>query len=542
MPRELVRLKQNPNFVCRGDISRPVHNRQWFEVPRGDGLPEAWCYTDKLSYGEGDEIRAMGIASSRDAELALFTYGLNTTTLHSQSLKMSSSETPDDASINGCNWPEVTRIKVEPDWPSCVCRLVINTSDGGYCEHLVVIRAGKDAEKRAVLLLADGTWNAYNDWGGSNHYEGTVDSESNRFAAQLSVCRPFAKGLVSLPLDAPRTLSAEPQPEPSILYPHMQWAWDNGYSKKYASAGWAMYERPFVLWAEAQGIELDFLSQRDLHQDPTLLDGRPCVICVGHDEYWSWAMREAIDAYVDGGGNIARFAGNFMWQIRISDDGGQQICHKYRSRSDDPYFKSERRHLTTTIWEAPEVGYPGRATFGLDASSGMYAGFGGLAPNGSGGFTIYREDHWAFNGAKLGYGDLLGAQSKIFGYEVDGLRYRIVDGLPFAETVGQLPEDLTILGMGLARMREDDFEEEEPPFVGDEDAVFIAEVLYESTEEAFLSKVNRGSGMMVHFTKGEGEVFHAGTTEWVAGLVKEDEKVEQVTKNVLRRFGVLNSN
>ena len=172
----------------------------------------------------------------------------------------------------------------------------------------------------------------------------------------------------------------------------------------------------------------------------------------------------------------------------------------------------------------------------------MYAGFGGLAPNGSGGFTIYREDHWAFNGAKLGYGDLLGAQSKIFGYEVDGLRYRIVDSLPFAETVGQLPEDLTILGMGLARMREDDFEEEEPPFVGDEDAVFIAEVLYESTEEAFLSKVNRGSGMMVHFTKGEGEVFHAGTTEWVAGLVKEDEKVEQVTKNVLRRFGVLNSN
>ena len=125
------------------------------------------------------------------------------------------------------------------------------------------------------------------------------------------------------------------------------------------------------------------------------------------------------------------------------------------------YYKSDNAHLTTTIWEAPEVGYPGRATFGLDASSGMYAGFGGLAPHGSGGFAIYREDHWAFEGTNLGYGDVLGAQSRIFGYEVDGLRYRIEDGLPFPEPADQLPEDLEILGMGLARMREDIFAEDE---------------------------------------------------------------------------------
>ena len=42
--------------------------------------------------------------------------------------------------------------------------------------------------------------------------------------------------------------------------------------------------------------------------------------------------------------------------------------------------------------------------------------------------------------------------------------------------------------------------------------------------------------MIVHFPKGRGEVFHAGTTEWVAGLLRRDPAVERVTRNVLDRF------
>ena len=42
--------------------------------------------------------------------------------------------------------------------------------------------------------------------------------------------------------------------------------------------------------------------------------------------------------------------------------------------------------------------------------------------------------------------------------------------------------------------------------------------------------------MIVSFNKGNGKVFHAGTTEWVAGLIHGDMAVEQVTRNVLNRF------
>jgi hypothetical protein len=42
--------------------------------------------------------------------------------------------------------------------------------------------------------------------------------------------------------------------------------------------------------------------------------------------------------------------------------------------------------------------------------------------------------------------------------------------------------------------------------------------------------------MIVSFTRGRGEVFHAGSVEWVAGLLRRDVQVERVTRNVLNRF------
>ena len=37
-----------------------------------------------------------------------------------------------------------------------------------------------------------------------------------------------------------------------------------------------------------------------------------------------------------------------------------------------------------------------------------------------------------------------------------------------------------------------------------------------------LDKVKRGNGMIVNFQRGKGEVFHAGSCEWVAGLLRQD--------------------
>ena len=67
----------------------------------------------------------------------------------------------------------------------------------------------------------------------------------------------------------------------------MEWAYAYGYSKKYASASRASYERHFARWAEAAGYDLDFFTQHDLQANPNLLNDHACAIVVGQDEYWS---------------------------------------------------------------------------------------------------------------------------------------------------------------------------------------------------------------------------------------------------------------
>ncbi len=536
----LTRLSQNPQLVCRGDLDLPVHIRQWFELPgRDDGKPEIWCYTDKISYRSGETVYLNAISSKPSIRVRVYSQALHGQCLLEFNATGDWHDTPDDASVFGCGWPQVAEFKIPNNWPSGVYRIHLEIAGQAQAEHLIIVRPelDKDKSNRILLITSDCTWAAYNDWGGSNHYEGIIDPASSLFSPKLSNQRPFARGFISLPADAPRTLPENPPIDGKVIYPHMEWAWQQGYSKKYASAGWASYEKIFCHWAQQQGYHCDVATQQDLHYQPDVLADYKCLIIVGHDEYWSWDMRDAIDDFVERGGRVARFAGNFMWQIRLEDEGRTQICHKYHAHLDDPFMDSDKQKLLTTAWESKLINRPGHQTFGLDALKGIYAGWGGLAANGSGGFTLYRPEHWAFAGCKLGYGDILGGRSRIFGYEVDGLDYRIEQGLPFPESCAGLPDNLQILALGLARLREDDFSgQEDPLFVGDEDAKYTAQVLYGDDGEETLARVDRGSGMIVHFTKGKGEVFHAGTTEWVAGLLRKDFAVEQVTRNVLNRF------
>jgi len=223
-----------------------------------------------------------------------------------------------------------------------------------------------------------------------------------------------------------------------------------------------------------------------------------------------------------------------MWQTRLEDDGRRQVCYKSRAWDEDPAATTER---ITTSWELPQINRPGSLTFGLNAIRGVYAGWGGCVAFGAGGFPLYRPDHWAFEGTGLGYGDVLGARSRIFAYEVDGLDYMIRDGLPFPVDSEQVPDGLEILGLGLASNQEvARATESKNLFLGSEDCELHARILYGEVTPETIALAGRGSGMIVSFKKGLGEVFHAGSVEWVAGLLRRDAQVERVTRNVLDRF------
>ncbi len=504
---------------------------------------EIWCYADRQSYAPGDTLRLHVSTPAERYDLTIWRDGARRAAVHrAEGLVGRFHPAPDDCSVTGCGWPVGYELAIPDDWRSggYLVEVEVKGRDGATFsqDHVFLLRAAPADAAPLLLVAATGTWTAYNDWGGSNHYEGITGPHRNLFSPVLSLDRPMSRGFARLPAGAPRIPLRQP---PAIgaapRYPHMEWAYANGYSKKYASAGWASYERPFLVWLEEHGYRVDVASLTDLHFDPGLLSRYTCVLFVGHDEYWTWEMRDAVDAYVEAGGKVARFAGNFLWQIRLEDAGRTQVCYKYRARGEDPYRHGDRAHLTTNCWESPEVGRPGALTFGLNATRGMYAGWGAMSPRGTGGFTVYRPNHWAFSGCDLYYGDVFGAASRVFGYEVDGLDHVVRDGLPYPTAEAGAPEGLEILALGLAtNLEEDHANPGTALFVAGDDARFLAETLYgEATPDA-LDRVARGSGMIVSFPKGKGEVFHAGTCEWVAGLIDGDPVVERITRTVLDRF------
>lgn len=523
--------------------ARHILDHYYIGPARDPSVLEIWGYTPRMSYAPGDEVVLHVSTTAARWSYEVGRDGLRyERLLKVDDLPGQHHETPANCSVAGCGWPEAARFIVPKDWrPGGYLITLVAERDGDRVEehHLILVRRAPHMPPAPYLLVcATGTWVAYNCWGGSNHYEGIAGPEGDRFSPILSTQRPWTRGFCKLPPGAPRALPDQPpKPGEMVRYPYMEWAYSYGYSKKYASAGWASYERHFARWAEAEGYDLDFATLHDLDADPKRPTENSCVIFVGHDEYWSAPMRDAVDAFVEGGGRVARFAGNFLWQIRLEDEGRTQICHKYAAE-DDPMASSVTPRLTTGAWEAEPVGRPGALSFGVNALRGIYAGLGRCAGSGAGGFTIYRPAHWAFDGAGLGYGDVLGAASRIFGYEVDGLDYRMEDGLPFpACTDGAVPE-ITILAMGLATNVEVDAGVwGETLYIGDADAAFKARTLCGQVTTDTLDASSRGNGMIIHWQKGAGEVFTAATCEWVAGLLRGDPQVIAITRNVMDRFG-----
>ena len=106
---------------------------------------------------------------------------------------------------------------------------------------------------RVVIVNAVTTWQAYNQWGGYSLYKGPDGQRPDRARAVRST--------------APTS-------------PPMRGA-----------GQFLQFELGAVRVAEQAGIPLGYATDVDLHADPHLLDGARAMITLGHDEYWSTAMR-----------------------------------------------------------------------------------------------------------------------------------------------------------------------------------------------------------------------------------------------------------
>jgi hypothetical protein len=542
---DLGPINIGPQKIVPMHADQHWRNAIWYEAPREDPeWPEVYTYTDAISYQPGDVVKLHGSTTAKTWSIQIYRDGYNPALVHrADNIPGIFTPAPKDAYKAGCGWPVAHSWNVPAGETSGFYRVVSSCErrDGSpfVQHHFFVVRPTKATRRgRFLMILPTATWTAYNDWGGASHYIGVDGASKNQFSPSLSLQRPWTRGTAWLPEGAPRIpVTPIPGPLAAPRYPIKEWAYSNGFGYYYAASGWAQYDRHFVQWAEREGYAFDMITQTDLHLRPEIVADYSCVVIVGHDEYWSHEMRIAIESYVRQGGHLARFGGNFVWQIRLEEGGQQQVCYKGRASQEDPVRGTEDAHLLTSSWEDPKVNWPGATTVGVNGFGGIYASWGGFAPRGQRGFTVYRPAHWVFDNTDLHYGDIFGGEAEIFGYEVDGLDYTFRHGLPYPTGADGAPTNVEILGMAPAMNAELEHAGEGfCYYLRDKDLRGVAQTMLGSTSPENLDKRRYGAGMLVHMPMGEGEVVTAGSCEWIMGLKRNDFYTQQITRNILDRF------
>lgn len=386
---------------------------------------------------------------------------------------------PENASAQGCGWPEAFRLPVGAGWTSgyYVARFRIEDGGGAWThrgrrsaesEAWFVVRAAEPGAKTRILLqLSANTYTAYNNWGGFSVY--AYNSLSQNQGHRVSTERP-------------------------------------------GGSQFANWEQPFVIWAERNGYVLDYAVNNDLEFRPELLRSYRLVLSVGHDEYWSGPMRDNLEKFIASGGNVAFFSGNSVcWQIRNEDGGRAFTCWK-QNYSSDPVFKTRDFSTLSTAWSHHLVQRPENRLTGVGFLWGGYRGSHGQFMGEPAEYTVHRPDHWIFAGTGLKRGDAFGGADTVVGYETDGCELEWREGLPFPTHRDGTPDSFTVLGTCPVRWQEDDCE------------------WYDRWEKGRV-----GAACMGVYTRG-GTVFTAATTDWAHGLRGGDKAVQQITRNVLDRL------
>ena len=431
---------------------------------------------------------------------------------------------PEDFTTDGCRWPAAVVIEAGP-WRSGFYEITLAGRDALPSRAFVVVRAAPGHEADILLELSTNTWNAYNDVHNSLClYTG---------AHAVAFTRPMAPGYLYKPEGPGQRVAVVNPPDP-LHVAHKGFKSVHGLSDWSGSAGWPNWELPFVVWAETNGYELDYAINADL-ENPDLLAPYRLLLSVGHDEYWSAPMRDTAEAFLERGGNIAFLSGNTsFWQVRIENDDQVMVGYKYDFEK-DPVYGTERAAELTSIWSDSIIGRPENLMTGLSFTRGGYARIGRRVPEGSGGYTVHREDHWLLEGTGLEYGDVLGARSTIVGYECDGCELRYADGLPFPTGEDGTPLDLEIVAT--SPVSPFDRATVTRPIPDDQlsELEFAAWRTLGSYDAATQSRLAHGHSVLGVFHRG-GTVVNSGSTDWVRGLTGTDPRVERVTRNILDRL------
>ena len=213
-----------------------------------------------------------------------------------------------------CRWsPTLTlNFVVDHRWPPG-CYLLKLVGDAGQQQYVPLTVRDDNSASAFVIQNSVTTWQAYNLWGDYSLYYGRTPSG----------------GSVASPTGPAPSPSIAPTPKPGPRVPPTSSA-----------------TVPIALPPREPGRDLTYWTDVDLHERPYLLSQHRCLFSLGHDEYWSAAIRGGAQDALDLGTNLAFLGANACYrQIRLQDSpvgpNRLQVCYKDAART--PWRARTRR-------------------------------------------------------------------------------------------------------------------------------------------------------------------------------------------------------
>jgi hypothetical protein len=315
------------------------------------------------------------------------------------------------ADENGYDWPPIVTIPTAASWNSglyfaqvTIAGAVLVTSRSFF----VVRSATPGSPNRILVHFPFATWCAYNGTMGTRQC--LYDSDEHYRCRRVTTRKP------------------------TVL-----WTEDDS-----TGVGVKIEGSYIQSWLSTKGMGFvaDACCSWDLHSDPATLGGYELLILAGHDEYWSYEMRNNVEAFVAAGGRVAIFSGNNVWwQVRFTDDGSQMIC--YKSVLEDPLLGLDDRRITTN-WAAQPAARPENRINGASFRYGYN--------NGGGMVSILPPlpgeiPHFAFNGLTDAAEAPATSFGPISGGEADGIDIDFSDPLRPKPTLRDgTPDTFVLLG------------------------------------------------------------------------------------------------
>jgi hypothetical protein len=213
-------------------------------------------------------------------------------------------------------WEPSLDVRPDAAWPPGMYLIKLTSSDGGATFVPITIR--DDASRAAILVQSSvTTWQAYNGWGGANQYTGGSPPDPEKRGRVISFDRPYG---------------------------------GNGSGEFFGR------EFEFVYFVERLGLDVTYWTDIDLHERSQLALLHKSVISLGHDEYYSTAMRDGLEQARDRGVNIAFFGANAIYRkIRLEDSpiGSSRRQVNYRVASEDPLNRTVPDEVTVSWRDSP---------------------------------------------------------------------------------------------------------------------------------------------------------------------------------------------